>query len=392
MKTITLLGSTGSIGRQALDVCERLKIHPKFLSANSNMLRLAEQIAKFSPERVAVGGEDKAKELQKILHERAISYPEIVYSEEALCKLAAEKVDRVLVAISGFAALKPVYAAILAKNSIALANKEAVVVAADLLLALAKENKVDILPVDSEHSAIWQCLAAAPENSCRKIYLTASGGPFLHHSFEALKTVTAEEALAHPVWDMGAKISIDSATMFNKGLELIEAMQLFQMPEEAIEILVHSEGIVHSLTEFHDGSILAQLSYPDMRIPIQLALTWPKRMDTKLPRFDFFAEGSSRSLVFEKPDEKRFPALKIARKAARMGKEIPLVMNAANEIAVQAFLENKLSFFAISQIVEKAVDFFSSQKRLTDFTLDGMIKHDQLVREWTEENLSVADN
>ncbi len=388
LEDLTILGSTGSIGRQALDVCRRLGVFPRFLSCHRQVALLAEQIKTFRPQAVVVTDPEAAEKLPDLLSPLDRKHTAIYQGEGEIRNMVREKVDRILVAMSGFAALSPCYEAIMAGQDLALANKEAVVVAGDLLLPLAREHGVRIYPVDSEHSAIWQCLAAAPQGACYKLYLTASGGPFRTWTREQMTRVSPQEALAHPVWSMGAKISIDSATMMNKGLEILEAMQLFQMREEQIQVLIHPEGIVHSLVEFQDGAILAQLGMPDMRLPIQLALTWPDRVDTELPRFNFFAESQERNLHFYQPDIERFPALALARRAAREGREAPLVFNAANEVAVSAFLAGEINFTGITDLVALALDHFLAQARLTDFSVDGMIDHDQLVKAYCRDQVA----
>lgn len=391
IKDVTILGSTGSIGRQALDVCRRLGIYPRYLTAGKNYLTLLEQISEFSPEIVAVVDLATRNKLLEEAKLQNIQLPTVLVGEPGLEEIAKLKTGRSLVAISGFAGLKPVYYAIQAGQDIALANKECIVVAGDLLLSLARSKGVDIYPVDSEHSAIWQCLAAAPEKSHRKIFLTASGGPFLNTSKDDLEEVSADQALAHPLWSMGAKISIDSATMFNKALELIEAIKLFDLPEDKIEILIHPEGVLHSAVEFHDGSILGQMALADMRLPIQLALTWPERVDTGLEAFDFFSEASKRTLSFQAVDYQQFPSIKLARRVASQGGILPLVMNSANEVAVARFLSGQLKFLDIYPVVESAVEHFAQENmpepilnHQTDLALDVMIKYDLRVREWTK--------
>ncbi|MDO5033481.1 MAG: 1-deoxy-D-xylulose-5-phosphate reductoisomerase [Eubacteriales bacterium] len=386
---LTILGSTGSIGRQALDVCRRLQIYPRFLSCHREVDLLAEQIKEFRPRAAVVTDPAAADRLTDLLSPADLKSTSIYRGEAALLNLVREPVDRILVAISGFAALAPCYEAIQAGRDLALANKEAVVVAGDMLLPLAREQGVNIYPVDSEHSAIWQCLAAAPAGACRSLYLTASGGPFRTWTREQMAQVSPQEALAHPVWSMGAKISIDSASMMNKGLEIIEAMQLFSMAEEDIQVLIHPEGLIHSMVEFKDGAIMAQLGMPDMRLPIQLALTWPERLDTDLPRLNFFAESDQRKLNFFQPDPERFPALQLARRAAREGKEGPLVLNAANEVGVEAFLAGQIKFTEITDLVARALDHFLLARRLTDFSLNGMIDHDQLVKAYCRDQVSI---
>lgn len=389
MRNITILGSTGSIGCQALDVCRRLRLHPRYLTCGHRLALFAEQICEFKPQAVAIAEAETASLEAALRHLGlpAADMPEILTGPEGVKTLAGEKTDRVVVAISGFAALPPVYQAILAGNDLALANKECLVAAGDLIMPLARARGCHIYPVDSEHSAIWQCLAAAPHGAVSRLYLTASGGPFWGASEADLRAVTPQQALAHPVWQMGAKISLDSATMFNKGLELIEAMHLFALPEDQIEIVIHPQGIVHSLVEFKDGAILAQLGKADMRLPIQLALTWPQRVDTGLDRFTFFEGGSPRHMDFFPPDEKTFPALRLARLAARQKDGLPLVMNAANEVCAQAFLDGKILFTDIARHVEQVMLHFQEQAPLTEISLNAIMDYDSLVRAWTKKYL-----
>lgn len=386
MRTVSILGCTGSIGCQALEVCERLSIRVAYMAGGSNVELMAQQIEAFSPEAVSVVDREKAELLKSHLTTLKVRAPEILWGTEGMCELAGRPVDRVIAAVSGFAGLPAVLRAIESGLDIALANKETLVAAGNLVMSRASAKGVSIYPVDSEHSAIWQCLAAAPERAWKKLWLTASGGPFRTFRPEQMRDITPERALKHPVWAMGAKISIDSATMMNKGLELIEAMHLFKAREDEIGIVVHPEGIIHSLVEFKDGELLAQMGNADMRLPIQLSLTWPERIEAGWPRFDFFAAASS-PLHFEQPDEKRFPALRLARIAAADGGVMPLVMNAANEVAVAAFLKKQLSFGGIAELTEKAMVHFSSVSELTDHDLNAIIRSDELVRSWCQEQL-----
>lgn len=351
-KNIAILGSTGSIGTQALDV---IKSNPdKFsayvLTAQRNVELLIEQAVKFQPKHVVIGDESKLPILQNALAKYDI---EIHSGENALNEIVTfAEIDIVLTALVGYAGLIPTIKAIESKKTIALANKETLVVAGGLIMALAKKHGVDIIPVDSEHSAIFQCLVGEFHNPIEKVILTASGGPFRGKSKEYLQTVTKAQALKHPNWAMGAKITIDSATMMNKGLEVIEAKWLFDIEINQVEVVVHPQSIVHSLVQFNDGSIKAQLGLPDMRLPIQFALTYPDRFQSDFPRFDF---ANFPSLTFEKPDMEVFRNLQMAFEAAKKGGNLPCVLNAANEIAVAEFLSDRISFIEISDVVEKCL-------------------------------------
>lgn len=387
IEDLCILGSTGSIGCQTLEVCRSLNIYPRYLACGKNVKRLAEQIREFTPRSVSVEDQEAAQELKELLSGMR-EPPEILTGESGRLELASRPSDRVLGAMSGFAGLTAILKAIETGHDIALANKETLVAAGDLVMRKAKEAGISIYPVDSEHSAIWQCLATAPVRNVRKLWLTASGGPFLHHNKEEMDLMTPARALRHPVWNMGAKISIDSASMMNKGLELIEAMHLFSKREDEIGIVVHPEGIIHSLVEMEDGALLAQLGRADMRIPIQLALTWPERVDGSWPRFDFFAEEVA-NFRFLKPDQEKFPSLRLAREAAQSGGWMPLVLNAANEVAVRAFLDERCTFGEIPVLVERAMEHFSSHEQLTDAGVDDIIGKDQEVRSWCQNKLKV---
>jgi len=351
-KNIAILGSTGSIGTQALDVIQSNsdKFSAYVLTAQRNVDLLIEQAVKFHPKHVVIGDESQLLTLKNALVKYDI---EIHSGENALNEIVTlPEIDIVLTALVGYAGLIPTIKAIESKKTIALANKETLVVAGGLIMALAKKHKVDIIPVDSEHSAIFQCLVGEFHNPIEKVILTASGGPFRGKTKEYLKSVTKAQALKHPNWAMGAKITIDSATMMNKGLEVIEAKWLFDIEIDQVEVIVHPQSIVHSLVQFTDGSIKAQLGLPDMRLPIQFALTYPDRFQTDFPRFDF---ANFPSLTFEKPDMEVFRNLHMAFEAAKKGGNLPCVLNAANEIAVAEFLRDRISFMEISEVVEKCL-------------------------------------
>lgn len=348
-KKVAILGSTGSIGTQALDV---IKANPQsfeveVLTAQSNADLLIQQAIEYNPNCVVIGDESKRQIVLDALQQRDIK----VYSGlEALAQVVQmESIDMVLTALVGYAGLKPTLAAIKAGKQIALANKETLVVAGDLVTSLAKENAVNIYPVDSEHSAIFQCLVGEFHNPLEKIYLTASGGPFRGKDKDFLATVKKEQALKHPNWDMGAKITIDSASLMNKGLEVIEAKWLFGLKTEQIDVIVHPQSILHSIVQFQDGSMKAQMGLPDMKLPIQYALAYPTRLKSDFPRFDFM---NYPSLTFEKADTKTFKNLALAYSALEKGGNMPCIINAANEVVVDAFLKDKISFLGMSDVIE----------------------------------------
>ncbi len=348
-KRIALLGSTGSIGTQTLEV---VAAHPdafsiSVLTAQRNADLLIEQAAQFRPSVVVVGEKKLRPKVDSALSSLGIK----VYSgEEALASVvASDEVDVVLTALVGYAGLQPTMRAIEAGKDIALANKETLVVAGELITGLARKNKVAILPVDSEHSAIFQCLVGEEQNPIEKIILTASGGPFRGRDRASLAQVTKAQALKHPNWTMGAKITIDSATLMNKGLEVIEAKWLFDLTAEQIDVVVHPQSIIHSMVQFQDGSIKAQMGLPDMKLPIQYALGYPQRLKADFPRFDFTQYPS---LTFEKPDTDTFRNLSLAFTALAKGGNLPCVINAANEVAVAAFLDDKIGFLEISEVIE----------------------------------------
>lgn len=352
MKEICILGSTGSIGTQALEVVDKYpdKFKVKALSCNSNVL-IKEQIRKYMPEYAAVCDAELADDLEK-------NFPDltVLRGSEGICELADKKYDLLLNALVGISGLKPTLRAIKAHTTIALANKETLVAGGDIVMPLAKQEGVDILPVDSEHSAIWQSLTA---KNVSRLLLTASGGAFRDKSKEELKSAKAADALKHPNWDMGAKVTIDSATLMNKGLEIIEAMHLFGVDSEDIKVLVHRQSVVHSMVEYADGSVIAQLSYPDMRLPIQIAMLYPERGDYAFKKYDFVGK----SLTFEDADEDRFPCLRIAKYCAKERGLAPVIMNGANEVLVKAYLDNKIGFYDIPYFIEKALAEFYHGER-----------------------------
>ena len=350
---IAVLGSTGSIGTQALDVIREQSdaLHVEVLSAHNNADLLVKQALEFKPNVVVIGNEDKWTQVNDALFDLGIK----VYSgAEALEQVVeTDGIDMVLTAMVGAAGLKPTVRAIQAGKHIALANKETLVVAGELVMAAARKRGVDIHPVDSEHSAIYQCLAGEFHNPIEKVILTASGGPFRGRDLASLEGVTKADALKHPNWDMGAKITIDSASLMNKGLEVIEAKWLFDVDPDQIDVVVHPQSIVHSCVQFTDGSIKAQLGLPDMKLPIQYALTYPRRLANAFPRFSFMDYPE---LTFEQPDTKTFRNLSLAFDALKTGGNAPAVLNAANEIAVARFLRDELTFLDLPRVVEHALE------------------------------------
>lgn len=365
-KRIALLGSTGSIGTQALDV---VTAHPdafsvSVLTAQNNADLLITQAAQFRPLVVVIGDEKLHSKVNSALSPLGIK---VYAGEEALASVVeSDEVDMVLTALVGYSGLRPTMRAIGAGKDIALANKETLVVAGELITALAKRNKVAILPVDSEHSAIFQCLVGEEQNPIERIILTASGGPFRGKDRAFLANVTKAQALKHPNWAMGAKITIDSATLMNKGLEVIEAKWLFGLTAEKIDVVVHPQSIIHSMVQFEDGSIKAQMGLPDMRLPIQYALGYPQRLRADFPRFDFTQYPS---LTFEKPDTDTFRSLALAFAALAKGGNLPCVVNAANEVAVAAFLNDEIGFLEIAEIIENcaAKVFFVKNPDYADY-------------------------
>lgn len=361
MKKIAILGSTGSIGTQTLDVVRNKKDYDVVaLSAGKNIRLLEEQVREFHPSLVAVWEEESAKKLRIALADLDVK---ILWGMEGLIEVATEPSVEILVtAIVGMLGLRPTIAAIKCKKNIALANKETLVTAGHIIMPLAKEMGVSILPVDSEHSAIFQSLQGNRQNRIKNLWLTASGGPFRGKKLEELKTVRVEDALKHPNWSMGRKITIDSATMVNKGLEVMEAKWLFGVKLNQIKVLVHPQSVIHSMVEYEDGAVIAQLGTPDMRLPIQYALTYPDREYLPGKRLDFYELGS---LVFEKPDMETFYGLQLAYDALERGGNIPTVYNAANEAAVALFLAGKIPFLTITEIIRECMNEVSYQENPT---------------------------
>ncbi len=378
MKNIVILGSTGSIGRQTLEVIDlhRDKFKLIALSARSNVDLLIEQAKKFRPQYVVITNGNTDKVRKELAGEKI----EILEGYDHLSTIASlPQVDIVVTALVGFAGLIPTLTAIEHGKDIALANKETLVVAGEIVTRKAAENNVKILPVDSEHSAIFQCLMGEENSAVEKIYLTASGGPFRGMSRNDLQHITKEQALKHPNWSMGNKITIDSATLMNKGLEAIEARWLFGLRPEQIDIIIHPQSIIHSLVQFVDGSIKAQMGLPDMRLPIQLALSYPERLPNDFPRFNFMDYPQ---LTFEKPDTQVFRCLAIALEAMRKGGNYPCVMNAANEIAVYAFLSDQIGFLDIADIVEETLN---KAEYIQSPDIDTYLECDRKARETAEQ-------
>ena len=368
---ISIIGSTGSIGRQAIEVVQKMQGFFEIISltGGDNIDLLREQIKLVAPKNVCVKSEENALKLQK-------EFPKlnVVFGEQGLVDIASDKTnERILVSVSGKTGLKPTLAAIENNIDVALANKETLVMAGDIVMARAKEKGVKILPVDSEHGAIHQCLSNREE--VEKLIITASGGPFRTKTIEDIKNASVEETLHHPRWNMGKKITIDSATLMNKGLEVIEAHHLFSMPYEKIQVVVHPQSIVHSAVEYVDGSVIAQLGFPSMHIPIQYTLTYPHRFEGIETRsFDFVKAGR---LDFEEPDMEKFPCLKLAFEAGKQGGTLPVVMNAANEEAVYMFLNGRISLWEIYEITAKMME---QHKNILNPTLDEILETDMMVR------------
>ncbi|MBW2653368.1 MAG: 1-deoxy-D-xylulose-5-phosphate reductoisomerase [Deltaproteobacteria bacterium] len=376
MKCLSILGSTGSIGTSALEI---VRMHPdrfqiKALTAANNIDLFSKQIDEFKPELVAVFDEKKAMELSRRL--KGSTRPEILFGEAGFNEAASYKdSDLVLLAMVGTAGLKPALCAIEAKKQIALANKETLVMAGEIIMAKAVENGVSILPVDSEHSAIFQCLKGNRKKDLKTIFLTASGGPFRERPFDEFNHITLKDALNHPTWNMGHKITIDSATLMNKGLEIIEAVHLFDITPEEIEVLIHPQSIVHSMVGYKDGSIMAQMGQPDMKGAISYALSESERLDLQMDFPDFI---KLQSLTFEKPDTQKFPSLLFAVEACKQKGTLPAVMNAANEVAVNAFLEKRINFLDIFKLISRTMELHT---RIDNPDLSGIIEADCWARD-----------
>ena len=378
-RQIAILGSTGSIGTQTLQVVEE---HPECfevyaITANTRVDELIAQARKFMPEAVVIADETKYQKLKEALDDLPIK---VYAGYEAICQIVESgPIDIVVTAMVGFSGLRPTINAIKAGKAIALANKETMVVAGELINALAIEYKTPILPVDSEHSAIFQCLAGEMHNKVEKLILTASGGPFRTFTKEQLEHVTKEQALKHPNWSMGAKITIDSASMMNKGFEVMEAKWLFGVGAQDIEVVVHPQSVIHSMVQFEDGAIKAQLGTPDMRLPIMYALTYPSRLPSSFGRLDW---NNIREFTFEKPDLELFPNLRLAYEALAKGGNIPCVVNAANEICVAAFLNDRVKFTDMPRLIERAMN---EATYILKPTLDDYLETDKEIRRRVEE-------
>lgn len=377
VKKLAVIGSTGSIGTQSLDVVRKIGgMEVISLAANENIELLLEQILEFKPRIAAVVNEEKCEILKKRL---AGSKTKIVSGVDGLLEAAVcDEVNTVILSVVGNSGIRPAFEAINAGKDLALANKETLVSAGQLIMDTAREKGIKIYPLDSEHSAIFQCLQGNKENKIKKIILTASGGPFRGKNLEYLKNVTVADALSHPTWSMGKKITIDSATLMNKGLELIEARWLFDVPVKDIDIVVHPQSIVHSAVEFEDNSIIAQMGMPDMRIPISYALTYPFRMENNFERLNLFEKNN---LTFEKPDFDTFKCLKLAYRAIETGGTMPAVMNGANEKAVYKFLEGKLKFIEIPEIIEQTMNAYNV---ISDYELEDVIEADKWAKAYAE--------
>ena len=374
VKNVSILGSTGSIGRQSLDIISHLGLQVSALTAGTSVERMAQQCRQFQPKLAVMATRKAAEQLQQQIADLST---EIAWGEEGLIRAATiEDADCVITAVVGMVGLKPTLAAIRAGKRIGLANKETLVCAGELVMAEAKAHKTEIIPVDSEHSAIFQCLMGNQEKrQIKRIILTCSGGPFYGKTKEELGTVTKADALRHPNWKMGAKITIDCATLMNKGLEVIEAMRLYDLPLEQVDVLIHRQSIVHSMVEFTDGAVMAQMGAPDMRLPIQLAMTYPLRADCPVEALDLTTCGA---LTFSHPDLEAFPCLALARACAKAGGTACPAMNGANEEAVAMFLADEIGFYDIYDRVSRAVEAVPFIK---DPTLEQILEADRLARE-----------
>ena len=382
VKCVSILGSTGSVGRQTLDIVEHLHIPVAALTAGTNAERMAQQCRAFRPQLAVMATQEAAEKLYAEISDLPI---EVAWGEEGLIRAATmPQADCVITAVVGMLGLKPTLAAIKEKKRIGLANKETLVCAGELVMAAAKQYGAEIIPVDSEHSAIFQCLM--PDLDCRqvrRIILTCSGGPFFGMTKEQLKKVTKADALRHPTWKMGAKITIDCATLMNKGLEVIEAMRLYELPLEQVDVVIHRQSIVHSMVEFSDGAVMAQLGVPDMRLPIQLAMTYPKRCESPVEKLDLL---TCPPLVFSAPDTEAFPCLALARACAKAGGTACPAMNGANEEAVALYLQDKIGFYDIYDLVSKAVE---EVPFLQAPSLEQILETDRLARQSVKNAISL---
>jgi len=385
MKRLTLIGSTGSVGRNTLRVVEHLSHRFQIfaLAANSAARQLAEQAAEFHPAVVAIGDAGRVDEFQQRCRELKVSIPEIVTGESGLRKItSAADVDIVVSAAVGAAGIQPTYTAVASGKTVALANKEAMVIAGELLRKTAASTGARIIPVDSEHSALDQCLRSGQRAEVRRLILTASGGPFRDTPHERFSSITPEEALKHPTWKMGKRITVDSATLMNKGLEVIEARWLFDIPAEKIDIMVHPQSVMHSMVEFVDGSVVGQLGTADMRQPIQYALTYPERLSSPVPPLDW---NLASRLDFMQPDRRKFPCISLAYRAIEAGGTAPAVLNAADEIAVEAFLNRKISFSDIPKLIAGTLEAHKPNKA---DRLETIIEADTWARKYALQWLS----
>lgn len=373
IKNIALLGSTGSIGTQTLDVCRMHGIKPIALCAAKNTELLEKQAREFMPEAVCIYDENRYSDMKQRLSDTDIK---VLCGMDGLCEVSSLKTDAVVNSVVGMVGLRPTLAALDAGNKVALANKETLVTGGELVMKKAKEKNLPILPIDSEHSAIFQSLMASGGSGIERILLTASGGPFFGYSYEKLKTVTKAQALKHPNWNMGQKITTDSATLMNKGLELIEAVWLFGVTPEKVEVNVHRQSILHSAVEFEDGSVIGQMGVPDMRIPIQFALTYPERLPSPAKRLSLFDVGT---MTFEKADEETFLCLKYAKKMIARDGTACTVLNSANEAAVGLFLEDKIPFYRIGELVADACENVREHKEVT---LGNILDSENTAREY----------
>ena len=379
VKCVSILGSTGSIGRQSLDIIRGLDVKVAALTAGTSVERMAEQCREFRPGLAVMATQSAAEALKEALSDLDIT---VAWGEEGLIRAASvPEADCVITAVVGMVGLKPTLAAIRARKRIGLANKETLVCAGELVMAEAEKNGCEIIPVDSEHSAIFQCLMGSGDRrEVKKLILTCSGGPFFGKTREELKTVTKADALRHPNWKMGPKITIDCSTLMNKGLEVIEAMRLYGLPLEQVDVVIHRQSIVHSLVEFVDGAVMAQMGTPDMRLPIQLAMTYPERTACPVDALDLTACGA---LTFCKPDLEAFPCLALAYRCAKLGGTACAVMNGANEAAVALYLEDKIGFSDIYDLVSGAVDTIDNTQ---DPTLEQILEADRLARQYVKDH------
>lgn len=384
-KNISILGSTGSIGTQTLDVVREIGgINVKAITANNNIELLEKQIREFKPDIAAVMNEEMAEKLKERVKDCGTK---ILSGIDGLIEAAVYKEsDTVVTSVVGNIGIVPTFEAIKAGKNIALANKETLVSAGELIINAVKKYDVKLYPVDSEHSAIFQCLRGNEDNKIRRILLTASGGPFRGRKREELLNVRAEDALKHPNWSMGKKVTIDSASLMNKGLEVIEAKWLFGVDVEDIEVLIHPQSIVHSAVEYEDGAVIAQMGEPDMKVPIQYALTYPKRVKNSFPKIDF---AQRNSLTFEKPDMDTFKCLSLAYRAIKTGGTMPTVMNGANEMAVAAFLENKIGFLDIADIIEKTMMSYNVKY---DYAVEDLVEADKWARNFSNNLIMTKEN